>query len=658
MALSIRIKLVLLAGIPVLGALFLAQRVFSSAQEQARKADALGSVESLAVLSSSMTQVMKDLQRERAAIALATGRRDPQQMAVDAKARDESRMAKAFERTDGDLAVLDEFLSKRSMSRLPPRLARGLSEVHERLQARSIMRARIAQSPPSLLELLDWYEPATRAIVKSTAALTELSDDGQFLRLLSSFTALLELDERRSEQHALLAHVFAYGEFPPGSYRRLVTLVSEEHTFLDMFKTTASVELQTARDQLAEQQPTRDADQMRKLALESTDDVLAGDPDSWFDVRELEFVSVDRMESSVDAELRATTVAKLERSRRDVTVSVASAASVVLLSLFIAAVLAHDLTKRIERLRSASDRLARGDLSVRVPVGVRDELGEAGEAFNVMAEEIERTRVALASQARMMRDLEIASRIQRSMLPPRPSHSELEFASRLEPAEEVGGDFYDVLSHPTSGALWVTMGDVSGHGVGAGLVMLMTQIAFAAHFRQNPTAPSDVVFRSVNELLWDTLQNRMGDDNYVSAQLMVHEGGGQFSCIGGHTFPIVFRAKTQTCEVVKVVGPWLGCLPNLDELPTTSIALEEGDVLCLYTDGLLEARDPSGDQFGEERLTRLLASSLKEWPLREVVDAVFSTVDVFSGSGKREDDWAILLVKRGPKGASAAAATA
>jgi sigma-B regulation protein RsbU (phosphoserine phosphatase) len=244
----------------------------------------------------------------------------------------------------------------------------------------------------------------------------------------------------------------------------------------------------------------------------------------------------------------------------------------------------------------------------------------------------------------MARELEIAATIQRAMLPPEPSHPDFEFAGKMVPADEVGGDFYDVLTRP-DGDLWITVGDVSGHGVGAGLVMLMTQVAFASHFLMDATLSSEVVLSDVNRLLCENIGQRLHDDKYVTVQLLKYAGAGRFLCVGGHVWPLVYRVKTGKCDIIRTPGPWLGILPQLGKIPESIIELDPGDVLCLYSDGLSEARDDKGELFDTDRLAESLASAIaKEESLAKVPDVVFADVEGFSS--RHDDDWTMLLIRR------------
>jgi serine phosphatase RsbU (regulator of sigma subunit) len=231
------------------------------------------------------------------------------------------------------------------------------------------------------------------------------------------------------------------------------------------------------------------------------------------------------------------------------------------------------------------------------------------------------------------------------LLPPSPSHPDFEFAGKMTPADEVGGDFYDVLQSGRDDALWITIGDVSSHGLSAGLVMLMAQASFATHFHSDPGASPDKVLRGVNSLLRENIAARLKQNKYLTAQLLAYRGDGRFTCAGAHQWPVILRARTKRCEIVETPGPWLGILPELDDVPLIEIALEPGDVLCLYSDGLTEAVNDDGDLFDTSRLTEALESAIEDSDDLDAAAArIFERVQAYSG--RHDDDWTLLLVRR------------
>jgi serine phosphatase RsbU (regulator of sigma subunit) len=640
---SIRQKLALLTGIPVLGALVLALLIVSAAREQSRRAQALGSVESLAELSAEVTGLLHSLQAERSQVALGLGLRAGGASAPPDPQADQPTAR--FKATNERLRALTRFLSGRDLARLPSRLAKALNEATQPLGGLEAFRETVRLGQPKPDEVLDFYGKPTHALVRATAALTDLSDDGEFLRLVTSLVALLEYEERASEEHALLSYVFAVGDFPPGTYRKLVTLVSEQDTFVSVFHTLASVEHQNALGGVLAGDASLAAAQLRKRALAATDDTLTEDPGAWHEAQRRNIDRIASVEERINQEIRSTVLRKIQQIRHSTNMGTGLAAGVILTSLLVGWLVARGITRRVDSLRNASKLVGQGDLSVRVDVTSQDELGQLGASFNDMVVELGEAHAALSEQARMARELEIAATIQRAMLPPSPSHPDFEFAGKMAPANEVGGDFYDVLSSPEKRALWITVGDVSGHGVGAGLVMLMTQVAFAAHFLCDPTLAPDIVFRQVNSLLRENIAERLHDDKYVTGQLLAYAGNGRFRCVGAHVWPLVYRAKSGKCEVIATAGPWLGILPKLDEVPLTMIDLEVGDVLCLYSDGITEAPSSKGELFDTDRLASTLEAALgANAVLATVTEKVFAAVEAFSG--RHDDDWTLMLVRR------------
>jgi len=657
--LSIRHKLGLLAGIPIVGALLLALQIVSDARLQARKAEALGSIESLAELSAQMTSTVHALQLERAAEALSLGI-SARLRKIAAEANDDPGLVQLqrtvahdteehVRATDQALAQLRTFLKERDVSRLPPRLAGPLLEAQRRLEELPAMRQEQVSGKASIARVFELHRSAIQAFVRAIAGLTDLSDDGELLRSITSLVSLLQLEERMSREHALLSHVFAQGEFPPGSYRDFVSLISELSIYEDVFRTTAAVEHQQSYERAMATTATRRLLELRRTALETTEEDLTISPAEWFELGTQKLALMAGIERTLNEEVRGAALEKYRATQRALTMSTALVAGVVLFSLLFAWVWGSRVTRRVEALRDASRRIAAGDLEGRVSITDGDELGQLGGSFNDMTAELGRARAALNNQARMARELEIAAQIQRALLPPTPSHADFEFAGRMIPADEVGGDFYDVLSDPARNALWISVGDVSGHGVGAGLVMLMAQAAFASHFLRDSAEEPARVLRDVNALLCENISTRLRDDKYVTAQLLTYRGEGKFVCVGAHEWPIVYRAKTGRCEIVEAPGPWLGIVAELPDVPVTALTVEPGDVLCLYSDGITEAQNAAGELFDLARMSAVLEAALaKGSALDDVTRAVFDEVEEFSG--RHEDDWTLLLARRREQG--------
>ena len=305
----------------MVGALLLALQIVGGAREQARKAEALGSIESLAELSAQMTRVVHALQLERACEGLALGfsKRDatvPNAVATPLSAEAKQAAAetqKQIEGSDRALADLNAFLTGRDVSRLPPRLTGPLKQARELLKTLPAVRAKARSGDASIEEVFGQYQSVTQSFVRAIAGLTDLSDDGELLRRITSLVSLLQLEERVSQEHALLTHVFALGEFPPGSFRDLVSIISEQDIYADVFRTSASVENQAAYDRTTSTDTAARLLQLRRIALAATEDDLTVNPSEWFGLGKQKLTQLGRIELSLNDEVRSAALDKFRR---------------------------------------------------------------------------------------------------------------------------------------------------------------------------------------------------------------------------------------------------------------------------------------------------------------------------------------------------------
>gem|GEM_PF-860342 len=661
--LTIRTKLSLLAGIPVLGSLLLALQIVRDAQIQVQKNKDLGTIEHVAQLSEVMGTLVNELQAERALAARMQGQTAPTAGAgpdvLDATAEPIRHnpqiraVQESFEKqivfTKDAARRLAGLVDEQEVRKLPERLAILVQQAGASLRGLEALRAQVSQETLTLTKVMEQYQKPIRSLIEGIAAVAELTDNGELLRLITSLVSMRELKERGSQEHALLAYVFESERFPPGSYRAFVTLVTEERVYLDSFRTTASSEQLRLYASTMTGEVSAKASQFRAVALESTDERVVANPEEWFNAQQGRLVKLGSLERVLHSRVGKVAMKRMAETRRAEWGSALLVGAVILVSVFLAWAVARGVTRRVTTLRDVAVQVGQGNLAMRVHVNSKDELGTLGQAFNRMVGEIAQARQALGNQIRMARELEIAASLQQALLPPVPAHPDFEFVGRMRPADEVGGDFYDVLRDSVESHLWITIGDVSGHGLDAGLVMLMTQSAFASQFRADAMASPSAAIRNVNQLLCENIAQRLKDKKYVTAQVFTYRGSGEFLCAGAHQPTIVYRARQQACEVVEVPGPWLGIDPAVAEIPVVSISLEPGDILCLYTDGLPEARDQGGELFDIPRFKALISGAAGE---HTELDAMADTIirRVQEHTHVQEDDWTLLLVRRRGQG--------
>ena len=243
----------------------------------------------------------------------------------------------------------------------------------------------------------------------------------------------------------------------------------------------------------------------------------------------------------------------------------------------------------------------------------------------------------------MEEELAIATRIQTSVLPRNVAAEGLEISAAMIPATEVGGDYYDVL--PTSAGCWLGIGDVAGHGLSAGLEMLMVQSVISALVRHAPqAAPSDHV-RVLNQVLYDNIRNRLGQDEHITLTLL-HYQDGVFTFAGAHEEILICRAAGGPCEHIQTPGTWLGGMRDISRVTHDSkLELAPGDLMVLYTDGITEAMNEEGVQLGDERFTRVLEENRNE-PAAVVCDRVIEAVQAWQA--RQDDDISLVVIRRGP----------
>jgi sigma-B regulation protein RsbU (phosphoserine phosphatase) len=212
----------------------------------------------------------------------------------------------------------------------------------------------------------------------------------------------------------------------------------------------------------------------------------------------------------------------------------------------------------------------------------------------------------------------------------------------MRPATEVGGDYYDIV--PLDDGAWFGMGDVAGHGLESGLVMLMIQSSVLALVRDNPTAtPSDLIV-AINRALYHNLRDRLRVKSFATFALFRYRVDGTFVHAGRHEEIVVWRAATRTCEILSTSGPWIGGMANIRTVTTeSSFRLEHGDVMVLFTDGVIEAHNAERKELGLDRVRDLVQSNCDE-PVDRIRERILDAV--VSWERTIEDDASLVVVRR------------
>ncbi|AHE98573.1 PP2C family protein-serine/threonine phosphatase [Thioalkalivibrio paradoxus] len=289
----------------------------------------------------------------------------------------------------------------------------------------------------------------------------------------------------------------------------------------------------------------------------------------------------------------------------------------------------------------------------------RDELGQIvrglDNLMHAFQNGLEQRDKARDENARLGAELDVSRRIQQILLPSRAELDAIEgldIATFMEPAAEVGGDYYDVLSHPDG--VRIGIGDVTGHGLESGVVMLMTQSAVRTLLTSRE---SDIV--RVMEVLNSTIYNnvqRMGSGKNLTLALLDYRPRGseradpergQLRISGQHESVIVAR-RDGTLEVIDTdeLGFPIGLVEEMSQfVGQATVALDPGDVVVLYTDGITEAADPEHRLYGLDRLQAVI-SAHRAGTAETIKDAIIDDVKRHIGTQKLYDDLTLVILKQ------------
>jgi len=257
--------------------------------------------------------------------------------------------------------------------------------------------------------------------------------------------------------------------------------------------------------------------------------------------------------------------------------------------------------------------------------------------------ERKRAQEALLENARMSCDMELARQIQRALLPAVPPIAPgVRCAGRWVPAAHVGGDYYDFFPRE-DGSLDTVIADVSGHSVGAALIMTEARSVIRTQARSGGS-PAAIV-GSLNETLYDDLTRAelfitMFYASYRPASRILTYASA------GHNPPLLYRRAEGGCQELDAEGLILGVRPQV-AFEEREVRLEPGDLLFFYTDGITESDDGRGELFGVGRLCSILTSRHGDEP-EAIINAVLAELAAFTGGRPPADDICMVAVKITP----------
>ncbi len=298
--------------------------------------------------------------------------------------------------------------------------------------------------------------------------------------------------------------------------------------------------------------------------------------------------------------------------------------------------LSRTVTLPVRQLAAAAQRLAQGDFAARVEIRTHDELQELGEVFNAMGP-------SLREREEMKQSLALAREIQQHLLPQeQPRLKGFDIAGSSLYCDETGGDYYDFIELVELGPekLGLAVGDVTGHGIGAALVMTTLRGVLRSQAGRHGT---DLVklFHDLNlHLVRDT-----SDEFFMTLFYGVLDGAARtFHWISGGHGPVFWFRGGARVEELPCSGIPLGIIEGTPFDSAAPKVLAPGDILLIGTDGIWETSNPAGEMYGTERLCRVMANC-SERPAGEIHATIMKDLGAFRGEAPQDDDITMVIIK-------------
>ena len=317
-------------------------------------------------------------------------------------------------------------------------------------------------------------------------------------------------------------------------------------------------------------------------------------------------------------------------------------------ALIISIRLTRSVTYTVDNLYDATKRVKKGDLSHRIKIPSSDQLSALGEAFDSMTASVERLLRESEEKLRMESELEIAREVQTQLFPTSaPEVPGLVLHGVCKAARSVSGDYYDFLKLGEN-QVCLVLGDVSGKGISAALLVAAIQSALRAHFYNGFVSPvgsrsvllstSDIV-RRLNLQLYENTPR----EKYVTFFFGIYDAVTRTLTYtnAGHLPPMLLRGRT--VQRLKTGGTVVGLFPAMN-YEQEEVQIEPGDLLVAFTDGITEPENTFGEQFGEDRMLEIVLRARNAEP-EVLVEEIYQGVSDWTGSPELQDDMTLVVAK-------------
>lgn len=316
----------------------------------------------------------------------------------------------------------------------------------------------------------------------------------------------------------------------------------------------------------------------------------------------------------------------------------------ILLGVVFSFLMSSRITKPVSELVFGVKKIAKGDFKTRVDITTKDEIGFLGESFNAMAKDLEFSVEAKVYKERVTRELELAMQIQNQLIPKEediPKIDGIDISSGLIPAEEIGGDIYDFIKVGKD-KLLMYLGDVTGHGVPAGIV---SSISSALFYGYSEIEDLKQIVVNVNRVL----DVKMMPNMFITLCLLEWNALNKILSYvnAGHEQLIHFSSKNKKTDLLAPGGIALGMVDDITpHVKLNTVEFEKGDFLIVYSDGIPESWKNENENYGIERLVKFVEKFSNLQTAKEMKEAILKDVEEFAAGYKQMDDITIIVIKR------------
>jgi sigma-B regulation protein RsbU (phosphoserine phosphatase) len=341
-----------------------------------------------------------------------------------------------------------------------------------------------------------------------------------------------------------------------------------------------------------------------------------------------------------------------------------------LLALFVGTKLARTITSAVDQLYEGTKHVNRADFRHRITVQSSDQLATLANSFNSMTTSIEKLVQEQKEKQRLEGELAIAQEVQAQLYPKLITQLEtLEVHGFCRPARTVSGDYYDFLAL-NSDRLMLAVGDISGKGISAALLMATIYAAVRAYSIEDRSLLRELTLRepatvgaaggsglmlasesggteaspaTLLTLLNHQLYESTPEAKYATLFLGIYDGTTRrFTYANGGHLPPILISEDGSSQLLSCGGTVVGLFDNLS-FPEATVQLRPGDVLVAYTDGVTEPENDYGE-FGEERLIQLVREN-RHLPLERITEIVTTAVADWIGDNEQPDDVTLVLAR-------------